>query len=143
MRVLHLAPHPDDEAVGAPATLLGLVAAGHDVVNLACSLGRPADQVRREAEAREACARAGFALEIVRPPPATSRGDDLAAAQAALTAAIAARLDGVDLVVGPSPHDGHHGHEVVGRAARDAVPGAARPPRLWLWGVWADLPLPT
>jgi len=31
--VLHLAPHPDDEALGAPATLLALRDAGHRVIN--------------------------------------------------------------------------------------------------------------
>ena len=49
----------------------------------------------------------------------------------------------VGLVVGPSPHDGHHGHEAVGRAARDALEAMADPPALWLWGLWADLPHPT
>ena len=45
----------------------------------------------------------------------------------------------------PSPHDGHHEHQRVGRAARDAVHARreATPPRLWLWGLWADLPWPT
>ena len=47
-------------------------------------------------------------------------------------------------MVAPSPHDGHHGHELVGRAARDAVEACGdRAPRLWLWGLWADLPWPT
>jgi hypothetical protein len=48
------------------------------------------------------------------------------------------------VVVAPSPHDGHREHEMVGAAARDAIatlPGGA--PRLWLWGLWADLPWPT
>ena len=44
----------------------------------------------------------------------------------------------------PSPHDGHHAHELVGRAARRALEAFAGPvPHLWLWGVWADLPFPT
>jgi LmbE family N-acetylglucosaminyl deacetylase len=46
------------------------------------------------------------------------------------------------VVIGPSPHDRHHGHEVVGRAARDALRDAAMP-RLWMWGLWGELPLPT
>jgi LmbE family N-acetylglucosaminyl deacetylase len=29
MLVLHLAPHPDDELIGAPATLMALRDAGH------------------------------------------------------------------------------------------------------------------
>ena len=50
------------------------------------------------------------------------------------------------MVVAPSPHDGHPRHEPS--AAPRATPsrrGAARTrrPRLWLWGLWADLPRPT
>ena len=142
--VVHLAPHPDDEAMGAPALLLALRARGWRVVNVACSLGRPGQQRRRAAEVAEACRRAGFELEVLDPPVALSRGDDLPAAQARLVAAIddlLARLE-PDVVVAPSPHDRHPGHEVVGRAARDAL---ARPgmPVLWMWGLWGELPLPT
>ena len=44
----------------------------------------------------------------------------------------------------PSPHDGHHAHELVGRAARRALEAHTGPvPHLWLWGLWADLPFPT
>jgi LmbE family N-acetylglucosaminyl deacetylase len=136
---LHLAPHPDDESIGAPMTLLALRDAGHAVINVAVSLGRPADHERRLAEVREACRRAGFDL-VDTPRLAIGGGDDRDAAQAELTAIVSRLIAerGVDVVVAPSPHDGHHGHEVVGRAARDAAP-----PRLWLWGLWADLPWPT
>jgi LmbE family N-acetylglucosaminyl deacetylase len=143
--VLHLAPHPDDEALGAPATLLGLREAGHRVICLACGLGRPAQAGRRLAEVREACRRGGFELRVADPPLELSQGDDLARAQAALAATVRALCEAEDvgLVVGPSPHDGHHGHEAVGRAARDALEAMADPPALWLWGLWADLPHPT
>jgi hypothetical protein len=47
--------------------------------------------------------------------------------------------------VSPSPHDGHPAHESVGRAARGALEGLDEEdaPRWWMWGLWADLPLPT
>jgi LmbE family N-acetylglucosaminyl deacetylase len=140
---LHLAPHPDDESIGAPMTQLALRDAGHAVINVAVSLGRPADHARRLAEVREACRRAGFAL-VDTPRLAIGGGDDRDAAQAELTGLVAGLIAerGVDVVVAPSPQDGHHGHEVVGRAARDAV-AATRAPRLWFWGLWADLPWPT
>jgi LmbE family N-acetylglucosaminyl deacetylase len=50
----------------------------------------------------------------------------------------------VALVVGPHPHDGHHGHELVGRAIRRALEaaGAGAPP-WWAWSLWAELPFPT
>jgi LmbE family N-acetylglucosaminyl deacetylase len=144
---LHLAPHPDDESIGAPMTLLALRAAGHAVINVAVSLGRPADRERRLAEVREACRRADFEL-VDTPRLAIGGGDDRDAAQAELTAIVTRLIAerGAGVVVAPSPHDGHHGHEVVGRAARDAVAAAGgghRPPRLWFWGLWADLPWPT
>jgi LmbE family N-acetylglucosaminyl deacetylase len=134
--ILHLAPHPDDEVIGAGATLLALRAADHRVVNLAVTLGSDeTERPRRRAEVEEACERAGFELVFHDPER------DLAAAVQALAAEL-----GAGLVVAPSPHDAHPRHELVGRAARDAVHalrGAAPPPRLWLWGLWADLPGPT
>src|SRR3954447_8367304 len=67
-RVLHLAPHPDDESIGAAATLISLREHGHAVVNLACSLGRPGQRSRRRAELEDACRRAGFELVVIEPP---------------------------------------------------------------------------
>jgi LmbE family N-acetylglucosaminyl deacetylase len=144
LTVLHVAPHPDDEMLGAPATLLRLLAAGHRVVNLACSLGRPDEEERRRRELAEACRRAGFELELIEPPLRISRDDDLGTAQQRLTDEVRRRVEAlaVGLVVAPTPHDGHHGHEVVGRAVRDAL-AADGAPRLWLWALWAELPLPT
>lgn len=144
LTVLHLAPHPDDEVIGAPATLLRLRDAGHRVVNLACSLGRPDQRERRRKEVTEACRRAGFELEVLEPPLRISDGDDLALAQRTLTDEVRrlVRTLDVGLVVAPTPHDGHYGHEVVGRAARDALAADGAPP-IWMWAIWADLPLPT
>jgi LmbE family N-acetylglucosaminyl deacetylase len=143
---LHLSPHPDDEAIGAPASLLSLREAGHRVINLACSLGGPGQARRRRKEVQLACERAGFELQVHEPPLRIGGHDDRDAAQRRLIATIGARLESepVDVIVAPSPHDGHHGHEVVGRAARDAIGRATgQRPRLWLWGLWADLPWPT
>jgi LmbE family N-acetylglucosaminyl deacetylase len=130
--VLQLSPHPDDEAIGAGATLLALREAGHRVINAACGLGRPDQARRREAELREACARAGFELAIVDP-------------SLELTTWVATRVveDDVGLVVSPSPHDGHPAHERVGRAAREGIERGGGGARWWMWGLWADLPLPT
>jgi LmbE family N-acetylglucosaminyl deacetylase len=145
LAILHLAPHPDDELIGAPATLMALRDAGHRVVNLACGLGAPEQHERRRRELAAAMALAGFAWEAMEPPLAISAGDDLAAARARLAGAVRERVLGerYDLIVSPSPQDGHHGHEVVGRAAADAIAGLPDPPRWWMWGLWADLPLPT
>jgi LmbE family N-acetylglucosaminyl deacetylase len=151
LTVLHLAPHPDDEAIGAPATLRGLGDGGHRVVNLACGLGRPAQATRRRKEVELACRRARWELRFHDPPLSLHRDDEgpqdelraRAQEQLAATTRQLAEDEQVDIVVAPSPHDGHPEHEVVGRAARDAVLGLERPPCLWLWGLWADLPFPT
>jgi LmbE family N-acetylglucosaminyl deacetylase len=147
--VLHVAPHADDELIGAPATLMALREAGWRVVNLAASLGPPHQRERRRRELAEACARAGFGCEVVAEPLDDPLGaGDAAAAGHRLGAAVeeALRRHAPRVVVAPSPHDRHRGHEIVGRSVLEtcaAVEPPARPERLWLWGLWADLPFPS
>jgi LmbE family N-acetylglucosaminyl deacetylase len=146
MRVLHLAPHPDDEILGAGATLLALLEAGHEVTNLAVSLGRRSDREQRRRELEGACGRLGLPLELLDPPleMSSGEGDDLDAAGERLNASLRARIQSYDLVIAPSPHDQHPGHELVGRAAATAVAQQSLdPPRLWLWSLWSSLALPT
>jgi LmbE family N-acetylglucosaminyl deacetylase len=148
MLVLHVAPHPDDELIGAPATLMALRDAGHRIVNVACSLGRAEDSDRRLRELREACERAGFELELLREPLVDeSHGDDerREVAERRLAVELAGLLSDREfgLVVGPSPHDRHPGHEIVGRAVRRALETGAGPDRWWMWGLWGELPFPT
>lgn len=143
--VLHLAPHADDELIGAPAALMALRDAGWQVVNVTCSLGSAGQGERRRAELTEACRRAGLVSEVLADPLDDPLGAaDVAAAAARLEGAFADAIDrhGPRLVVAPSPHDRHRGHEVVGRAAVRACAGAGEraAQRLWLWGLWADLP---
>jgi LmbE family N-acetylglucosaminyl deacetylase len=107
--------------------------AGHRIVNLACGLGSEGEQERRLRELQEATARAGFELALHDPTQPLER---------ALAELIP--REQVSLVVSPSPHDGHPAHELVGRATRDALRAfGAESPRWWMWGLWADLPLPT
>jgi LmbE family N-acetylglucosaminyl deacetylase len=146
LTLLHLAPHPDDELLGGPATMLALQSSGHRIINLACSLGRPEDRERRLAEARDSASRTGFELIVPSRPAAIGPGDDLDAAQAELATLIAelVRTEAVDIVFSPSPHDRHPGHEVVGRAALDVLtPLEEAAPAWWMWALWADLPFPT
>ncbi|OLE38451.1 MAG: hypothetical protein AUG48_01760 [Actinobacteria bacterium 13_1_20CM_3_68_9] len=146
LTLLHLAPHPDDEVMGGPAIMLELQAGGHRIVNVACGLGRPEDRERREAEVRESCRRTGFELVVPARPAEIGSGGDLPAAQAELAGLTRTlvRQEGVDVVFSPSPHDRHPGHEVVGRAALDALsPLEDAAPVWWMWGLWADLPFPT
>ena len=132
--------------MGGPAIMLALQASGHRIVNLTCSLGRPKDRERREAEARESARRTGFELIIPSPPMAIGSDDDLEAAQVELASLIAelVRAEGIQIVFSPSPHDRHPGHEVVGRAALDALESLqGGVPAWWVWGLWGDLPFPT
>jgi LmbE family N-acetylglucosaminyl deacetylase len=142
--VLHVSPHPDDEVLGAPATLMALRDDGWTVVNFACSLGRAEDSARRRRELTEACRRARFALVVPDRLPGISIDDNSRHAQAELGELLAGLLVSrhPQLVVSPSPHDGHHGHEVVARALRDAVERVGQPIHWAMWGLWSDLALP-
>lgn len=138
---LHVSPHPDDEILGCGATLTILRDRGWRVVNLACSLGRPADAGRRRRELDAALSVLRFESLVADPPERLGAGDDPAAAEgrlAALVAAVADRL-GAALVVSPDPGDAHHAHAAVGRAVGRAAGGR----RWWSWSLWRDIGTPT
>jgi LmbE family N-acetylglucosaminyl deacetylase len=144
--VVHFSPHPDDELIGVPATLMALRDAGWRVVNMACGLGRPDQHSRREAEVRDAADRAGFEVRVAQPPVAMSSGDDADAARRALREIVERELDELrpQIVVSPSPRDRHRAHELVASAVRDTVAErGADAPRWWMWGLWGSLPMPT
>ena len=142
--VVHVAPHPDDEAVGCPASLLHLHDRGWTVVSVIASLGFEDQHPRRRAEAEEASRRAGFVPVFLDPPLTLDLDSDLALA----TSRIATELPtivaqhGATIVVSPSPHDVHHGHEAVGRGVQQAMATLHSSVRWWMWGVWGDLPAP-
>ena len=117
--VLHLSPHPDDEVLGAGATLLGLRDAGHRIINLACSLGRPDQHERRRAEVTDACERAGFELVIHDPPLGLSLDDDAFAARKLLGATVERLIadEHVELLISPDRDDAHHAHKTVAAVA--------------------------
>jgi LmbE family N-acetylglucosaminyl deacetylase len=129
--VVHVTPHPDDEALGAPATLLLLRRAGWTVINLLDGLGRREDEARRRDEALDAGTRAGF--QVVLPD-----GRDLATRITSLVAD-----HSPELFVSPWPHDRHPTHERVARATGAALAALPSPPVWWQWGLWADLGHPT
>ena len=138
---LHVAPHPDDEVLGCGATLLALRSAGWRVVNLVCSLGRPADQERRRAELARALEVMAVEGRVAEPPVAMSQQDDLQLAQARVADLVgaSARELGAELLLSPHPDDAHPAHALVGRAVASTRAGR----RWWAWGLWRDLPAPT
>jgi LmbE family N-acetylglucosaminyl deacetylase len=144
--VLHVSPHPDDELIGAPATLMALRDAGFEVLNLALGLGsEPRERGRRAAELAEASRRAGFGLLVAEPPVALSAAGASPGAEEAAREHVAGALEqhAPALVVSPWAHDRHPSHELVGRAVRDALAASADPPPWWTWGLWAALAEPT
>lgn len=140
MKFLHLAPHPDDELIGCPAILIALQRAGHQVTNLACSLGRPEQEAQRRAELQEACQIAGFELIIPDPLPRIDSLADPAEAEGEVASLLQKIVGEYSVVVSPSIHDLHPGHEAVARAVRKVL----GPETVWWqWGLWADLPVPS
>lgn len=143
--VLHFAPHPDDELIGASATLMALRDGGYRVVNVACGLGSPEQRSRREAELRNASRLAGFEVRVPERE-AISSDDDVASAFAGVLEVTRATIKELEpeVVVSPTPHDRHPRHELVARAVRDALQeGGSATPCWWMWGLWGPLPLPT
>ncbi len=142
--VLHVAPHPDDEALGCPGALLHLLDRGWEVVSVIASLGFPHERERRRAEFEEASRRANFVPVFLEPPLGISLHDDLAGA----TDRVASELPGIvsshgaSVIVSPSPHDVHHGHEAVARGVQRALGSLPPTVRWWMWGIWGDLPAP-
>lgn len=115
MDVLHVSPHPDDELIGAPATLMALRDEGDRIVNFAASLGAPESAERRRAELEEACRRAGFELVVTAEPLGGMSGNsavDREASEQRVADALAGVLEhgSFGLVVSPSPHDRHPAH---------------------------------
>ena len=139
-RVLHVSPHPDDEAVGCPVLYRALADSGLHVVNLLTSLGHPGDHERRRAEAERASDLAGTELVVLDDAVATADLGEYEDVVASAVAAQVARGD-VSAVLAPSPHDNHPRHEAAGRATLRALEGADI--TLLLYAVWGSLPLPT
>jgi LmbE family N-acetylglucosaminyl deacetylase len=142
--VVHVAPHPDDEALGCPGALLHLLDRGWNVVSVLASLGFPDQWERRRAEFEEASRRAQFVPVLLDPPLDISLPDDLARATERVAHELPRILEehGASVVVSPSPHDVHHGHETVARGVQRALETVQPSIRWWMWGIWGDLPAP-
>lgn len=167
-RAVVVAPHPDDESLGAGGLIAGLSACGVDVQVVVCSDGGAAtvelpsgwsDLVAcRSAEVEAAvrtlgAGRARLTLLGLPDGELSGRLDDL-------TRTLEPVLTGADLVVSPWPGDGHPDHHAVGAAVRTIVSDDAMlleyPVWFWHWGdpdaaqhlaraegrSWVSMPMP-
>ena len=140
---LHVGPHPDHESIGAVATLLALRHAKHEVINLACSLGR-LELERRRRELEPACQRRGFEVSVLPPPLRIPSGDDLAVAQRALatTAGRSSSSDESTSSSRPARTTATRVRDWRDGPAGGALRGACAGPAPVTWGLAADSPHP-
>jgi LmbE family N-acetylglucosaminyl deacetylase len=137
-RVVVIAPHPDDEVLGAGGTTAILARQGARIVLVAVTNGEAsaperAEELRkvRPRESARAAATLGitptlsYALGL---PDGRVRAHDVEACLVPL-------LEPGDLVLAPWAHDGHPDHDEVGRAAQCACATAGA--RLLAYLVWA------
>jgi len=144
-RVVMVAPHPDDEVLGAGGLLQGLQALGVPVSIVAVTDGEashrrsrritPAQLLeRRERERRAALEALGLTADVTRlglPDGGVEQHEDR------LTDALVPFADDQVVVVAPWCHDGHPDHEATGRAAeRACIEGGAA---LWQVPIWAKV----
>lgn len=149
-RTVVVAPHPDDESLGAGGLVAGLAAAGAEVEVVICSDGAAAEVALPDGVEDLADCRRDEVVEAVRvltggrvTPQLLELADGrLSEHHDELVARLSPLLERADLVVGPWPDDGHPDHHAAGRATRAAAPGSAivleYPVWFWHWGRPAD-----
>lgn len=146
-RLVVVAPHPDDETLGAGGLAYDLNARGWEVEVVIVTDGSashpdvPSLAEIRSKESQGACE----ALGLPHPPIALSfRDGHVSATDPALIAALRDVLAGADVVVTPRPDDGHNDHEATARAVEAAVGTTASwwltkrqlRPKIWRYAVW-------
>jgi len=150
-RVVIVAPHPDDEVLGAGGTAALLEALGSRIVVLALTDGEashPVEDVdptvlahRRSGETEEALCR------LLRDEPTVRRlglpDGDVGSRVETVAAALEDALGPGDWCLAPHHHDGHPDHEAASAAAATACAGSGAhlveyPVWLWHWSAPGD-----
>ncbi|MCD2197626.1 PIG-L family deacetylase [Actinomycetospora endophytica] len=142
-RVVVLAPHPDDEILGAGGTLSAWAADGVPIVVVAVTYGEASHPgsptltpdelaLRRDDERRRALDELGLSdARIVR----TGLPDGAVIAyRAVLRDHLMSLLEPGDTVLAPIPGDGHPDHDAVAEVARKAA--RCRGAAVWHYAVW-------
>jgi LmbE family N-acetylglucosaminyl deacetylase len=146
-RALVVAPHPDDESLGAGGVIASWSAAKVEVDVVVCSDGesaRPgASAAARRHLAQRRADEVGAAVDALsaRAPVQLQRwglpDGRLERCGVELRERLAPLVAAADVVVAPWPGDGHPDHEAVGLAARGAVAVSNTPAPLLEYPIWA------
>lgn len=142
-RAVVVAPHPDDEVLGAGGTQALLAAAGSSVLLISVTDGERSHPGREEElRSRRPCESAQAAAALGAPPDQTLRlgHPDGGVDEARLTAELETLLQPGDLVLAPWRRDGHPDHDRVGRASLTAGQAAGADVLaylVWMWH-WAS-----
>lgn len=148
-RVLVIAPHPDDDAIGCGGTLARFAARGSHVDVTYVTDGSRSHRSKRfpravlrdlrEREARVALGRLGIWVEpqFLRAPDG-GLGALGAFARAALVDELVRRIDTThaDIVFAPRPDDPHPDHVATASLVGAALAHSVSRPELWWYTVW-------
>lgn len=150
-RLVVVAPHPDDETLGAGGLIFDAVASGHEVLILAVTDGGASHPGSRrwpvpalvEQRARERAAALAVLTPVLTPSAGQSGPEvmrlglpDGAVTQSvqALARLLGSQLRSTDVVIAPWRSDGHPDHESTAHAAELAV--AEQGCALWQTPIW-------
>jgi LmbE family N-acetylglucosaminyl deacetylase len=137
-RVMVIAPHPDDEILGAGGTVALLAAAGSEIWLVAVTDGENShrgEQGRLRRVRPVESAAAARQLGVTLSETCRLEHPDGAVDEDRLAARLGPLVGPGDLVLAPWWHDGHPDHDRVGRAARAVALAASAHPMSYL--VWA------
>ena len=140
-RLVVVAPHPDDETLGAGGLMHDLAKRGWDVQVVVASDGsasHPGVGKLAALRAREV-ARACRILGVTQPPLLLNFPDGAVGAHhEALTRELLPLVRATDIVVAPRRGDGHADHEATALAVDDAMSVCGHEsPALWKYAIWA------
>jgi LmbE family N-acetylglucosaminyl deacetylase len=137
-RVVVVAPHPDDEVLGAGGTIAALAANGAQVVLIAVTNGEASDLTRTEELRKTRPRESSEAAVILGTTPIVSYAlglPDGGVIAHDVETALSPLLEPGDLVFAPWSHDGHPDHNEAGSGAQRACERAEV--RLLAYLVWA------
>ena len=155
-RLVVVAPHPDDEVLGAGGLLAATALAGREQLLVAVTDGKashpgslrwPAEKLGAQRRLETAAALRELGAEACTVVRLGLEDGGITAATGRLADALAAILGPADVIVSPWRFDGHPDHEAVGRTvapiARMAGAGHLEAPIwAWHWAVPGDRRMP-